>query len=118
MNTFTEQAIKVIVSVPAGTVLTYGRVALLAGSPGAARQVGWLLNSMSEKYKLPWHRIINAQGKISLRDPVSSYEQKMLLEDEGIEFINDDTISLKKYLWDVEFIEFDQIDLKGFEVVR
>lgn len=116
MNTFTEQAIKVIVSVPAGSVLSYGRVALLAGSPRAARQVGWLLNSMSDKYNLPWHRIVNAQGKISLRDPISSFEQKMRLEEEGIVFTNDHTISLKKYMWDVDFIEFDRIDLKPFEV--
>lgn len=116
MNTFTEQALKVIVSVPAGTVLSYGRVALLAGSPGAARQVGWLLNSMSAKYKLPWHRIVNAQGKISLRDPIASFEQKRRLEEEGIDFVNDHSLLLKTYMWDIDFIEFDQIDLRTFEV--
>jgi len=114
MNTFTEQAIKVIVSVPAGKVLTYGQVARLAGSPRAARQVGWLLNSMSDKYKMPWHRIINSKGEISLRDPESAFIQKMLLESEGISVI-DHKISLKKYLWDIPFIVFDQIKLEDFE---
>lgn len=114
MNTFTEQALKVIVSVPAGKVLTYGQVARLAGSPRAARQVGWLLNSMSDKYKLPWHRIINSKGIISLRDPEGAFIQKMLLESEGIS-VTDDKIDLKKYLWQIDFIDFDQTDLKAFE---
>lgn len=110
MNTFTEQAIKVIVSVPAGHVLTYGQVARLAGSPRAARQVGWLLNSMSDKYNMPWHRIINSKGQISLRDSQGAFVQKMLLESEGISVI-DHKIDLKKYLWDIHSIDFDQIDL-------
>lgn len=114
MNTFTEQAIKVIVSVPKGKVLTYGQVARLAGSPRAARQVGWLLNSMSDKYKLPWHRIINSKGEISLRDPEGAFMQKVLLESEDIEILNY-KIDLKQYLWQVDFIAFDQIDLTHFE---
>lgn len=114
MNTFTEQAIKVIVSVPAGQVLTYGQVARLAGSPRAARQVGWLLNSMSDQYNMPWHRIINSKGIISLRDPEGAFVQKMLLESEGISVI-DGKIDLKKYLWQIEFIMFDQINLSAFE---
>lgn len=112
MNTFTAQAIKVIKSVPAGQVLTYGRVALLAGSPHAARQVGWLLNSMTAKYDLPWHRIVNAKGKISMKDPIGYVEQKGLLQNEGIIFINDDTIDLKIYMWDVSYLDFDQIFLE------
>lgn len=112
MNLFSEQAIKVIKSVPKGKVLTYGRVALLAGSPHAARQVGWLLNSMSEAYKLPWHRIINAKGKISMKNPMAYMEQKALLQNEGIVFLNEDTIDLKTYIWDISFLEFDIIDLE------
>lgn len=112
MNVFTAQAIKVIKSVPAGKVLTYGRVALLAGSPHAARQVGWLLNSMTEKYDLPWHRIINAKGKISMKDPIGYIEQQALLKNEGITFINDDTIDLKLYMWEVSYLDFDQIVLE------
>jgi len=117
MNTFTEQAIKVIVSVPAGCVLTYGQVARLAGSPRAARQVGWLLNSMSDKYRMPWHRIINSKGQISLRDPEGAFIQKMLLESEGISVI-DHKIDLKKYMWHVPFIDFDQVDLKAHETSK
>jgi methylated-DNA-protein-cysteine methyltransferase-like protein len=112
MNLFTENAIKVIKCIPSGKVLTYGQVALLAGSPRAARQVGWILRSMSDKYNLPWQRVINAQGKISMRDPIAYMEQKMRLEDEGIVFLSEDTVDLKKHFWSVTMIEFDQIILE------
>lgn len=111
MNEFTERVIKVIKSVPSGRVLTYGRVALLAGSPYAARQVGWILNGMTDTYDLPWQRIINAKGEISLKDPIGYLEQRGLLESEGIEF-KGDKIDLKIYMWDVDFVDFDQIDLE------
>lgn len=112
MNQFTENAIKVILSVPKGKVLTYGKVALLAGSPRGARQVGWLLNSMTAKYNLPWHRIVNAKGKIALSHPHASFEQRHLLEAEGIEFKDEVTIDLKNYLWQVTHIDFDRIELE------
>lgn len=113
MNLFTEQAIKVILSVPSGKVLSYGRVALLAGSPYAARQVGWILSGMTQSYELPWHRIVNAKGKISMRDPISYQEQKIRLEAEGIVFLDDDTLNLKNYMWDIDAIQFDLISLEA-----
>ena len=114
MNLFTEQALKVIVSIPKGKVLSYGQVARLAGSPRAARQVGWLLRSMSTKYNLPWHRIVNSKGEISLRDSEGAFMQQMLLESEGV-VVNNYTLNLKKYLWNAEYIMFDQVDLTAFE---
>ena len=96
---FTEQAIEVIRQIPEGTVLTYGRVAAMAGSPGKARQVAWLLHSMSRKYGLPWHRVINAKGKISLPEGSGYHRQKTLLQEEGICFSQTDTIDLGRYLW-------------------
>ena len=65
MNLFTERVIRIIQGIPAGQVMTYGQVAAAAGSPRGARQVVRVLHSMSEKYELPWHRIINVQGEIS-----------------------------------------------------
>lgn len=112
MNEFSIRVIKIIKSVPKGKVLSYGRVALLAGSPYAARQVGWLLNSSSSKYDLPWHRIVNSKGKISLKDEISFIEQKERLVSEGITFKNRDTINIKEYMWDIDYIDFDQINLE------
>ena len=53
--------------IPYGKVATYGQIAHLAGYPGRARQVGYALAGMPEEMDLPWHRVINAQGKISPR---------------------------------------------------
>ena len=96
---FFKQTIKVIRSVPKGRVATYGQIAKLAGSPHAARTVVWILHSSSGKYKLPWHRIINAKGKIALKDERGKTEQWQHLENEGIEVNSRGEVDLKEYLW-------------------
>ena len=96
---FTKQAVSVIRQIPEGKVLTYGRVAVMAGSPGKARQVAWLLHSMSRKYDLPWHRVINAKGKISLPEGGGYHRQKAMLIAEGVRFSDRDAVDLKQYLW-------------------
>ena len=63
---FTKDVIRIIFNIPEGKVLSYGRVAFLAGSPRGARQVTRILHSSSGKYGLPWHRVIKAQGRMSL----------------------------------------------------
>lgn len=94
MNVFTERVICIIQGIPAGHVMTYGQVAAAAGSPRGARQVVRILHSMSEKYQLPWHRIINIKGEISLTDG----DQQELLEMEGIHLKND-KVDLTIYRW-------------------
>ena len=77
-------------------MLSYGEVARRAGLGNGARMVSRILHSASEKHDLPWHRVINSQGKISLRG--HAYElQRSLLQNEGIEFGPCDTIDLAKY---------------------
>lgn len=86
-----------LMSVPAGKVITYGQLATLAGLPGAARLAGTVLCGLPDKTELPWHRAINAQGKISLAEDSPAYkEQKRRLEAEGIKF-NNNKISLRIY---------------------
>ncbi|PLT36044.1 MGMT family protein [Bacillus sp. V5-8f] len=82
---FTMRAIEIIQSVPEGKVMTYGQVARLAGSPRGARQIVRILHSMSDKYSLPWHRIVNSKGQVAIKDNESNALQKFLLEKEGIE---------------------------------
>ena len=77
---FTLDVIKIIHHIPVGKVLTYGKIAKLAGNPRAARQVSWLLHSSTKKYNLPWHRVINSQGKIALKSQDGKDYQKKLLE--------------------------------------
>ncbi len=99
LTPFTKRALEIISNIPEGKVLTYGWAAALAGNPGGARQISRILHSMSKKYDLPWHRVINSKGKISLR-PSQGYElQKALLESEGVTFSKNNTIDLNVYLW-------------------
>ncbi len=83
---FTTQVIELIRLIPEGKVTTYGAIAAMAGNARAARQVARILHSFSAKEDLPWHRVVNREGRISLK-PFQGYDlQKQLLEDEGIEF--------------------------------
>lgn len=99
MTPFTENVVKIIQSIPEGKVMTYGQIAGLAGSPRAARQVVRILHSMSRKYRLPWHRVINAKGQIALQDDESYNEQWMSLEAEGVLVGLNGMIDLEKYQW-------------------
>jgi methylated-DNA-protein-cysteine methyltransferase-like protein len=98
-NDFTSQAISLIQRIPRGKVATYGQIADLAGNRRGARMVVRILNSSCEKYDLPWHRIVNRQGQISLPRGNGYELQKELLEKEGVVFGSEDTIDLRKYLW-------------------
>ena len=86
-----------LASIPAGKVISYGQLAQLAGIPGGARQVGKALSQLPEGSELPWFRVINAQGRISLpADSPGYYLQKQKLEAEGVIFKND-KISLREF---------------------
>jgi methylated-DNA-protein-cysteine methyltransferase-like protein len=96
---FSNTVIELIRAIPEGFVSTYGGIALMAGSPQAARQVARILHSCSSKEQLPWHRVVNREGRISLK-PMQGYEeQRMLLEDEGVVFDAKGRIDLDVYLW-------------------
>lgn len=99
LNDFSERAIAVIRSIPKGKVLTYGDVALLAGNHRAARTISWLLNAASEKYGLPWHRVVNSRGAVSLEGEGGEL-QKQLLCAEGVVFNEKEQIDLSRYRWE------------------
>jgi methylated-DNA-protein-cysteine methyltransferase-like protein len=100
MTEFTERVIAVISNIPFGKVMTYGQIAAYAGNPRGARQVSRILHSLSEKYDLPWHRVINSKGGISLTGE-GGFMQGELLSREGINVI-DKKIDLKKHLFIIE----------------
>ena len=87
-----------IACVPYGKVATYGQVATLAGYPGRARQVGFALAGMPEEWDLPWHRIINAQGKVSPRSGSNHLLQYELLASEGV-VLTAQRIDLNRFGW-------------------
>lgn len=86
--------------IPRGRVTTYGHVAALAGSPRAARTVGWALNALPADTDVPWHRVVNARGGISIAKAGLPPElQRAMLENEGVEFREDGTIDLAHWGW-------------------
>jgi len=90
----------VVRRIPRGRVATYGQVAALAGLPGHARQVGYALHALPDGTRLPWHRVINARGEVSLRrTPGPELSQRMLLEREGIRFDSRGRVDLDVCGW-------------------
>ncbi len=95
-----ERIYEVVRRIPRGRVATYGQVAELAGLEGHARQAGYALHALPPKSNVPWHRVINARGEISLRRGSDAGElQRLLLEAEGVELDRHGRIDLKRYRW-------------------
>jgi methylated-DNA-protein-cysteine methyltransferase-like protein len=88
----------VIRRIPRGRVATYGQIARLAGYPGHARQVGYALFALKSSTTVPWQRVINAAGRISLKPFTGGISQRLLLEKEGVRF-NGDRVSLTAFGW-------------------
>lgn len=105
MEDFTRRTIKIIKNIPEGKIMTYGQIARLAGNSKGARQVVRILHSMSKKYQLPWHRVINAKGEIAITDDESHFLQIAELKMEGIEFDSSNKINLEKYRYLPEELE-------------
>lgn len=89
-----ERVYRVIRQVPPGKVTTYGQVSKIVGTV-SARQVGYALAALQPWMEVPWQRVVNSQGKISL----SGSDQRRLLEAEGIEFDDRERIDLKRFGW-------------------
>ena len=89
----------VIASSPAGKVATYGQIARLAGKPRGARQVSWVLHSQSDKYRLPWQRVVGARGRISLPLHRGFFEQRCRLRQEGVQVDDRGGVDLGKFRW-------------------
>ncbi len=88
---------KAVKMVGKGRVATYGQIASLCNLKGHARLVGYALHNLPKNSGVPWHRIVNSKGMISLPEQTGGYErQRVLLEREGIQLING-RINLDKY---------------------
>ena len=90
----------VVRRIPEGRVATYGQVASLAGLAGHARQVGYALHALPKGTAIPWHRVVNANGGISLRSmPGGELVQRGLLEREGIRLDPRGRVPLARVRW-------------------
>ncbi len=99
-----EQVYAVVRLIPAGKVTNYGRIAQMLGRPRGARAVGYALNGLkgsAEHADVPWWRVVNAAGKISIGNREASVnKQAERLREEGVEVSDDLAISLKRFLWE------------------
>jgi len=87
--------------IPRGRVATYGQVAALAGLPRQARLVGYALHALPAESSVPWHRVVNAKGEISIRANGLGHDdlQAQLLRREGVRFVAG-SIPLPRYRWE------------------
>lgn len=92
-----ERIWRVVASIPEGTVATYGQVAELAGLPRGARHVGRVLGALPSDSRLPWHRVVNARGELSLVG-ASARRQRARLREEGHRFRNG-RLDLQRCRW-------------------
>jgi methylated-DNA-protein-cysteine methyltransferase-like protein len=97
---FENRVKSIIKAIPRGKVATYAQVAALAGNHLAARQVVRVLHSSSEKDRLPWHRVINSRGGISLERGRGFEEQERLLAGEGVRVDGRGRIDLDEFQWE------------------
>ena len=100
-NLFNQKVYLKVSKIPHGKIATYGQIADLIYAYGHARQVGWALRRLKLPSTIPWHRVINSKGEISmsLSRKGTDWIQKELLIKEGIKFNSKMKIDIKKYLW-------------------
>lgn len=99
MSLFEEKVIKILSAVPKGKVVSYGFIAAAIGHPRAARQVGGVLRSLDADTSVPWWRVVNKDGFLSIKGnwEASKELQKQLLEKEGIKFDENFTLDMKRF---------------------
>jgi methylated-DNA-protein-cysteine methyltransferase related protein len=120
MSPFKAKVIEIVKIVPYGKVVSYGQVALYAGVPRAARQVGWILNSLEDEISLPWWRVINNKGYISIKGNRHNDRslQKKLLEQEGIIVQEDFTLDIEHYRFILSEKQARQLQLNDLYIEK
>ena len=91
---------RIVSEIPRGRVATYGQIAELAGIHGQARRVGYALSALPDGSPVPWQRVVNAKGEISLRAQSGGQSlQRMLLRAEGVRFDRNGRILMERFQW-------------------
>lgn len=102
MNGFFDKVYEIVKQIPVGKVTTYGTIARMCGNPRMSRQVGWALHVNPEPYVVPCHRVVNREGKLAGAFAFGGKNiQRDLLANEGVGFIDEDTVDLAKYGWNI-----------------
>lgn len=108
---FFERVYRVVQQIPRGKVASYGQIAALLGHPQAARTVGWALNALTSARaaEVPWQRVINSAGRISIsRADLSADIQRALLAEEGVVFDEREHVDLRRFGW--AGLEWDEVE--------
>ena len=110
---FFERVYRVVTHIPRGRVASYGQIAALLGQPRAARTVGWALSSLTPRQAadVPWQRVINHAGRISIsRVDLSAEVQRSLLEEEGVRFDETGHVDWRRFRWaGLEWYEIEEL---------
>ena len=115
MSKFKESVLKVIGLIPEGKVMSYGQVALYVGAPRAARQVGGILNQSKDSDMIPWWRVVNNAGRISIKNFIYSADQQSeLLKQEGLKIAKDFTFDIEKYRFSPDESFMRKLELDPF----
>lgn len=113
LTPFQQAVVDIVNLVPHGHVVSYGQVATYAGIPRAARQVGWILRGIETKADIPWWRVINNEGRISIKGNIYNTPriQKQLLEQEGVHVTEDFEIDIERYRFKASVTELKKLKL-------
>lgn len=109
MTEFQKQVVARVKAIPYGKVVSYGQIAESISSPKAARQVGWIMRGLELKADMPWWRVMNNKGIITIKGNVinDAPSQKTLLEAEGVEVSKNYTVDIEKYRHHYKQSEFE-----------
>jgi methylated-DNA-protein-cysteine methyltransferase-like protein len=122
MKSFKEKVIEIVNDIPSGRVVSYGQVATYAAAPRAARQVGWVLNQLEGHIWVPWWRVVNNAGRISIKGTTfyTPLLMKELLEKEGVDVHDDLTFDMETYRFaaPVELLYKWGLDDRYIDVIR
>ncbi len=98
-----QQIYAVVKQIPRGTVSTYGQIALMAGNPRWARVVGYALHVNPDPANIPCYRVVTKDGRTSPAFAFGGQDmQRFLLEEDGVEFLPDGKVDMKRFQWRCE----------------
>lgn len=100
MSPFEATVLKIVRAIPPGKVMSYGQIALYAGKPGTAREVGGAMRSLGKEPAFPWWRVLNSEGRLSISGnaDANARMQQELLEKEGVVFHAPLLLAMDRYM--------------------